>query len=91
VEVSALSSFTMFAIIQIALHLKLCVDTLSFAIYVWLFARIGASDPLPPDASTCRMQDILTGLHLLDLHQTHSSEGERAPMMDLKLRDPNPG
>ena len=56
-EVSALSSFTIFAIIQIALYLKLCVDTLSFTVSVWLFARTGASDPLPPDASTIWYRD----------------------------------
>jgi len=47
-----LLSFTIFVIIQIALHLKMCVGTLSFTISVWLFARIRASDPLPLGALT---------------------------------------
>jgi len=55
VEASALSSFNIFAIIQIALHVKLCCGTLNFTISVWLFARKGASDPLPLDPSTLNL------------------------------------
>jgi len=47
VEVSTLSSFTIFTVIQIALYLKLCVDALSFTVSVWLFARTEASDLYP--------------------------------------------
>ena len=62
-EVSALPSFTICTIIEIALHLKLHLATQCYRI-VWLPVRTGAPDPALPDPS---IEKLVIGLKLMDL------------------------